>query len=329
MKRYFRYEFVKNLKMLGLLTAICSVVYVVTMASSRLVAPGGANRPWTSQIGVIYTLLGILSFVVPALMYSFKMNKRSADVFYSLPLKREKIYLVKTLVGLILVLLPYTVAYFLGFITVALRENYYRLLWYLPGYFGGLFFGICMYGVSAFAFTRANRVIDGVIFMGFYALVGVFVGDVTLRLIGAGSSAYAIWKDISESFSPVSCFIQWNENIDSLLRDYEASWNLPMFLFPFLFAAVGYAAFFFLIRYEKAENSEQNSDSWFGYRTMIPVYTALLIGILGGGWIFVALFAVSAIVLTVVYTRKVLFSWKYWLMIAIGVAAGLVLNLFV
>lgn len=121
MKRYFRYEFVKNLKMLGLLTAICSVVYVVTMASSRLIAPG-TNQPWPSRISVVYALLGILSFVVPALMYSFKMNKRSADVFYSLPLKREKIYLVKTLVGLILVLLPYTVAYFLGFITVALRE---------------------------------------------------------------------------------------------------------------------------------------------------------------------------------------------------------------
>lgn len=328
MKRYFRYEFVKNLKMLGLLTAICSVVYVVTMASSRLFAPG-TNQPWTSQIGVIYTLLGILSFVVPALMYSFKMNKRSADVFYSLPLKREKIYLVKTLVGLILVLLPYTVAYFLGFITVALRENYYRLLWYLPGYFGGLFFGICMYGVFAFAFTRANRVIDGVIFMVFYAFIGVFVGDVTLRLIGAGSPAYEIWMDVSESFSPVVCLSKWGGNIDALLRGNEANWNFPMFLFPFLFAAAGYAAFFFLIRYEKAENSEQNSDSWFGYRTMIPVYTALLIGISGGGWIFLALFAVSAIVLTVVYTRKVLFSWKYWLMIAAGVAAGLVLNLFV
>ena len=37
------------------------------------------------------------------------------------------------------------------------------------------------------AYYQCN--IDGVIFMGFYALVGVFVGDVTLRLIGAGSSA--------------------------------------------------------------------------------------------------------------------------------------------
>lgn len=323
MKRYFRYEFVKNLKMLGLLTAICSVVYVVTMASSRLIAPGGANRPWTSQIGVVYTLLGILSFVVPALMYSFKMNKRSADVFYSLPLKREKIYLVKTLVGLILVLLPYTVAYFLGFITVALRENYYRLLWYLPGYFGGLFFGICMYGVSAFAFTRANRVIDGVIFMGFYALVGMVVGYAAWQMINQNAAEV---KEALESFSPVVCLSKWGGNIDSLLRGNEVGWNLPMFLFPFLFAAAGYAAFFFLIRYEKAENSEQNSDSWFGYRTMIPVYTALLIVISGGGWIFLALFAVSAIVLTVVYTRKVLFSWKYWLMIAAGIAAGLVLN---
>ena len=191
--RYFRYELKKNLKTLGLLTAICTIIYVVVTSTSNLFfyiysgdvyVPGQSNsggiRNNSPQISIIYLLLGAMCFVVPALMYSFKMNRRSADAFYSLPIKREKLYLVKTLVGLILVFVPYTVAYAAGFLCVALRENYYDLIWYLPGYFGGILFGLSLYGVAAFSFARANRVADGVIFMIFYALIGLLIGIVVL-----------------------------------------------------------------------------------------------------------------------------------------------------
>lgn len=64
---------------------------------------------------------------------------------------------------------------------------------------------------------------------------------------------------------------------------------------------------------------------------MIPLYTALSIALLGDTflYIYVAMIAVGAIVLTVVYTRKVLFSWKYWLMIGAGILVGVALNLWV
>lgn len=163
------------------------IVYVVTVSTSKLFSTGTYGIfNQDPQISLIYTILGIFCAVVPVLMYSFKMNKRSVDAFYSLPKKKEKMYLVKTLMGLLLVLIPYTIAYWLGFLTIALRENYFHLIYYIPGYFGGLLFGVCLYGLYAFAFTRANRVVDGVVFMLAYTFIGFLI------VAGGGEIYYSL-----------------------------------------------------------------------------------------------------------------------------------------
>ena len=341
--RYFRYELKKNLKTLGLLTAICTIIYVVVTSTSNLYyiygtiavyVPGQSNsggiRNNSPQISIIYLLLGAMCFVVPALMYSFKMNRRSADAFYSLPIKREKLYLVKTLVGLILVFVPYTVAYAAGFLCVALRENFYNLIWYLPGYFGGILFGLSLYGVAAFSFSRANRVADGVIFMIFYALIGLLIASLVEEIEIERGIPYDERME-TMYFSPMGCFILFSEKIDALLREGgNQDLDFLMFLFVFLHAIAGFALLFLLPRFDKGEDAEQYSDSWFGYRVMIPLYTALLIGLMGGTEApYIVLFTVAAIVMTIIYRRKALFSWQYWVMIAVGALGGIVLNLII
>ena len=341
--RYFRYELKKNLKTLGLLTAICTIIYVVVTSTSNLYysygtiavyVPGHSNsggiRNNSPQISIIYLLLGAMCFVVPALMYSFKMNRRSADAFYSLPIKREKLYLVKTLVGLILVFVPYTIAYAAGFLCIALRENFYNLIWYLPGYFGGILFGLSLYGVAAFSFARANRVADGVIFMIFYALIGLLIASLVEEIEIERGIPYDERME-TMYFSPMGCFILFSEKIDALLREGgNQDLDFLMFLFVFLHAVAGFALLFLLPRFDKGEDAEQYSDSWFGYRVMIPLYTALLIGLMGGTEaLYIVLFTVAAIVMTIIYRRKALFSWQYWVMIAVGALGGIVLNLII
>ena len=351
--RYFRYELKKNLKTLGLLTAICTIIYVVVTSTAALFytygtgavyVPGHSNNGGihnnSPQISIIYLLLGAMCFVVPALMYSFKMNRRSADAFYSLPIKREKIYLVKTLVGLILVFVPYTVAYAAGFLCVALRENFYDLIWYLPGYFGGILFGLSLYGVAAFSFSRANRVADGVIFIIFYVLIGLLIGGLINKIqYEYDTPPYGVETNY---FTPIGCFIQFSETLDFFIRDNRTmitippyssgytQWEAPMFISASLYAVAGFALLFLLPRFDKGEDAEQYSDSWFGYRVMIPLYTALLIGLMGGTEaLYIVLFTVAAIVMTIIYRRKALFSWQYWVMIAVGALAGIALNLII
>ena len=143
MMKFFVYELKKNVWTLVVLTALATILYVVVQSASSVfgITIQGAIYVETPQIGVVYGELGVLCILVPVLMYSFKMNKRSVDEFYSLPIKREKIYLAKTLAGLILVMVPYAVAYWSGFLSVALRENYYHLGYYAACCSGFVFTG--------------------------------------------------------------------------------------------------------------------------------------------------------------------------------------------
>ena len=133
MKRYFIYELKKNFWPLVILTAISAGLYLVTLSYFNPVSRYAEDSVVinTPPLSTVMIELCILCIVAPILMYSFKMNKRSVDAFYSLPIKREKIYLVKTLVGLLLVLIPYTLSYWLGFLSVVVRENHYHLVYFV------------------------------------------------------------------------------------------------------------------------------------------------------------------------------------------------------
>lgn len=330
MIRYFKYELKKNFWTLVVLTVIAVAVYQVALSTSdffyRYTDYEGIARiaNESTQIGVVFASIGVFAFVVPVLMYSFKMNKRSVDEFYSLPIKREKLYLVKTMVGLLLVFIPYTLAYWTGFLHVVCRENYFHLGYYVPGYFGGLLFGLCLYGINAFTFTRANRVVDGIIFMVAYAFVGGLF--------------WAAWNEMfapkyyyfnEENFISFVGLIKFGNNIDELIRrGSEAAtvkWQASAFAYLVLFAAFSYGLSFFLLRFEKGENAEQNSDSWFGYRILIPIYAFLLSISSGASILAICMIVVGSIVMMIVYNRKVLFHWRYWTEIAVSVALGIII----
>ena len=113
MRKYLCYEIKKNIWTLFVLSAVCLIPYVATVSTMLLTY--GSEYPANPRLGIMAFELIVLAFVVPVYCFSFKMQKRSVDFYYALPLKKEKLYAVKLLVGALLVLVPYTVAYFGGF----------------------------------------------------------------------------------------------------------------------------------------------------------------------------------------------------------------------
>ena len=82
------------------------------------------------------------------------------------------------------------------------------------------------------------------------------------------------------------------------------------------------------MRYEKAENAEQVSDSWFGYKVLIPLITALGLGIIGELHILVlAIIVVSNVIATVMHKRTFKLELWDWIRIGIGLLAGIILSL--
>ena len=338
MKKYFFYELKKNLWTFVLLSVVLSLIYVATISTMNLTYSYPIDEYTLNvtiaspQVSLLGGMMLSLCFLSPVIMFSFKMNKRGVDAFYALPLKKEKLYFVKAMVGLLLVILPFTIAYWLGFLTLLLREgNPYQMIWYLPMYFGELLFAVCLFGINAFLFTRANRVGDGVTFMLAYAVLGVLVVWVLQEIV----DQYFFHYYQEQSFLTFGGQLVFENNMEYLIRGYrgEGHWTVWMFVYPIALAAVSYFLLFYNLRYEKGENAEQISNSWFGFRVLIPTYVALLIAMAtsnsSGDLLAVCLILVGGITATIVYQRKIKFSWRYWLMLGIGVGIGILLGVFV
>ena len=339
MKKFLAYELKNRLWTILILVLICTLPYIVTTATTTMFyeytyekdygVAETVRHIYSPCTWMVYVELLALCFVVPAMTYAFKTSKKSVDCYYALPLKREKLYFIKTLVGLCMVLIPFTIAYWSGFLALWLRpENPYEMGWYVPHYFGLVFFAVMLYGFNAFVFTRANTVGDGIVFMIAYMFVVFLVVFYGVLVTDTERDAWGV----IEYLMPFMGSANFTFNMEELIMGDGCHWSVWMFLFPAIYGVIGYTLLFTLLRFEKGENAEQVSDSWFGYKTLVPIYTAIAIGLLGtlseakgACAILFCLFAAASLIAMIVYRRKFRFEGKYWRLYGIGLSVGFVL----
>lgn len=274
MIKYFRYELKNNILPI-LIFSIFATLYCV-MSLFTFTYESGAYKLMQNVIAVF----SILCFIVPILCFKFKMNKRSVDEFYSLPISREKLYLVKSLVGLCMVFIPYTVSFFMCAIIMVARSGASDALMGIPLYFLSLPCAALLFGINAFAFTRANKVIDGIVFISFFSLafmsLVVFFAQ-TFPLPSDALNGIYYWTPSG----PLNFVI-----MEFGLAASGDGWTMPHFsalIGVIVMVLVGVACWFglfFVQRFEKAENAEQISTSWFGYKVFIPFYLCTLISVM-------------------------------------------------
>lgn len=321
MKSFLRQEWSKYTAYFWGVTAVLSFLYMGVLAlGEKTLVEKNAN------LWIVYTGLIALAFVNPVVVYAFKTSRRGADAYYALPLSGKRLFGAKTLIGLFLTLAPFTVAYFGGaLVSLCRMHGVYRMDWYVIGYPCFALLGACLFGMNAFAFTRANRLIDGVLFMFAYALLGTLLVAYFERV----THTVAYWW-LSESFSAIDAIRVSGGFIENrILGGEQSKWTWLLLLYPSFTGSVGYASLLGFSEKECSERVGTASDSWLGYRLLIPLYTAFGIGVLPFTWLGFALIVCAATGITVLYRRKILFSWKYWLMIAVGVGLGVSLMLLV
>ena len=275
MKRQFVYELKRILLPLIVFTAVAAVVFVVAALSTELVREysDGTLHAINPLTPVPASILGVLCYIVPVLQFSYRMKTRSADLWYSLPVKRGALLLQRLLAGLLLVFVPYAVSFAAGVAVIAFRDNLF-VMGYYAGYFAALIpAGLALFGINCFLFTRASTIIDGIVFelgsmalllMPFWwldtlipyyapdALKGLqyhFLTDKPLDEIGSAFASAILGDGIGlEDISALTCAVAGVEG------------------------AAAYFGLFWTAARHKTETIEQPSDSPFGYRLMIPLY---------------------------------------------------------
>jgi hypothetical protein len=349
MKKYFLYELKKARWELIILTVIftllCGTVAAVSPMQTKYEHYNGygewVTSVWieTPVITLAIGLLALMCYAAPAGVYAFKMNKRSVDCYYALPIKKEKLYFIKALIGLLLVAIPFTVAYWTTFFVYLIRPNNpYEMGWFVPTYFGLLFFALCLFGYNAFAFTRGNSMQDGITFMVAYSLVLLCVALVPFLWSEGKLFSWQVLLGFWPGYGGIMFSGNMIERIMGADGVYLLSTDLKLdaltFIMPALQGAAGYGLLFVLLRKDKAEDSQQVCESWFGYKTLIPIFTAVAIGLLVGSLIEVdwavalivfVMCAVAAFVSIIVWRRKFLFGKTGWIVLGVGLGAAIVI----
>ncbi len=279
MKESIQYEIKRILLPLCIFAAITTALFAVTALSSDFILTQG----FPEQSGTITSLypgnplgfvpavtLCFLCYIVPCIQFSYRMKPRSVDLWYSLPVKRDTLLLVRTIGGLMLVFIPYAISYTVGVTIIACSENIFHMSIYAALFFASLPAGILLFGINSFLFSRANSVGDGIIFM----LAGTFLltqPALYLKTYVSDLPREALNSAQFTTFGPTEVIFQFfNAAICYRTSQQPYAW-IPLTLT----AIEGIAAWFGLFytaKSHRAESAGQISDSWFGLKFMIPYY---------------------------------------------------------
>ena len=224
--------------------------------------------------------LCILAYVLPVTEFSFFKKRNHLDCVYSLPISRKAMGTVHYLTGLIILFSAFSLSYLLNFILLLSHgTGLFHFIYLVPHYFLCLLLGFIMYSFMVFVFNEANTKGDGIWFMILYT----FVFSLSTMTISP-----SIEKYIDESdFVPWGTIQRMTEHYEYLVEPlradyiYHGNWGSLDSTVAFVFwVIVGIASaigFFLTFGRKRMERTEEISNSFFGYRTLIPIYVICLL----------------------------------------------------
>lgn len=307
MKKYFTYELKRNWLTLTIITVFSCIIYIAAILNMEFIYDYEVKEAINPPIFIPTIILSILCTIIPILLFSFKMKSRQVDYYYSLPLKRQKIYFIKALIGLIMVLIPYTICYWLGFLVVITKPNIFELWVFIPMYFISLPLAILLFGINTFIFTRANHLIDGIIFITLYACaIPLLVGYIDMKDINFLNSYYdfSYWF----TYSPLTWLNTCCSN--ALIKNFYAFniQDLIMIIYTLLIGIGSWLGLFMIVKKEKAEKAGSISDSNLGYCILIPYYMLILLLLCdykSYNFIIMVMVIIGSIIFYMIYRRGV------------------------
>ncbi|MBE6610667.1 MAG: hypothetical protein E7634_08370 [Ruminococcaceae bacterium] len=272
-KQYLRSHLKANLKpIIYIVTVVLFLTFMIAINEEKTYSFGTARFQSTLAVPVMF--MSILSYVLPVMEFSFFKKRINLDCAYSMPISRRTMGTAHYISGLITLFGAFSASYLLNFIIMLSRgENYFNLKPLIPHYFLCLFLGFAMYSVMVFVFNEANTMGDGIWFMVLYSFVFVFVFSALTEMIDGMPTLYL------SSAMPFGAISELTSQYQSVVENFKQTvifWNKPRYYTGFIFwgilgiaSAVG---FFLTFGKKRTEKTEEISDSWFGYRTLIPIY---------------------------------------------------------
>lgn len=321
-KKYFSYQFKKSLPKLaimGIVSLLFTVLfvnaYIYTNENARFT---GFDGNYTKlSIAILPFILGTLCTIVPILELSPFKNRRNLDTLLFLPVSRLKMSIAHYLNGLIQVLSIYTACSIYTILYLLQYRSHLALKYFLPYFALTLLYGIILYSLFMFIFYQGNTTADGVIFQIIYMFVLWIVLESVIYTLDFQNTYladnYVIYAPISKLTYVYSDMIEQSYLVTSKLEPRH-------YIMLIIWAALGIASIFGYIYSfvkKKTEAVGGISNSYFGYRILIPACGYSLLLLMGGilSWILVATMYIGYII----YRRSIKLKKADYICLAVSV----------
>ena len=310
MKKTIKYFLNKRKLFIGVSLGIALLFTLVNISNRGFYyeMPTG-KTPIDMPFGFLYVFGAIFSSFIPVMEFKFKTNKIMVDQAYSLPIKREKYYLAKYVVGLIETLLPLVVCGLVSLLYVMCSKHIYNLWYVLPYLLMLLLITASVYSIFVFFFIKGNTVFDGIVNMFFVscflmALISAIDTYVDIhKVLGYGSDFY-IFAPFTNIYTFFNNLVRGGE-----IAEFDNRYGLRALVPTLIYIVLGAGSVFALIgesKKEKAEDATQISNSYFSYRTFIPAYLFLsMIGLYVYELFFVLLMLTAGFIGYIMYRKTV------------------------
>ncbi len=295
------------------------------------------HMSFAPYFSTVLTVMVMWAMLVPVMQFADYMSKRNVDTVFALPVKRTSLMTAELICSAVQVLVPYTVMFLFWFLYRIAGKACFDPSWVPVMYLWGIWVLLVQMLLAAFWTMYANTLWDAVIFV----LLGVFLPDVarvSLEYIGV---SFVSMGD-NDFLSFYNSIYRITDNLERFMklsyRSVEDAWICVQQEYGLAFitskgiafaltiwSAVGVAAVYGIRKAfatRRAEDIEGTSDSLFGYKLILPIYSV-------GGMLFAtALFASEmlyiiglAIILTgfAIYRRG--FRLKRWDIVFIAAMA--------
>ena len=248
--------------------------------------------------------------------------------------------LVHFLSGLIQVFFIYTVTFVSAWVHLELQTNYFELGYMFFYYLLSILIGFMMYSIFAFLFLQGNTIADGILFCGLWVFIFMLVGMVirteilsnyfvetvywekTANLVTDWGGIYSPINNLTVIFQDL---IEVNKHsLEYYYRSAHAARYMRHFYMFIIWGVLGIAAavgYFITFIKKGAEKAGEISDSWFGYRLLIPVYGYSLLIFVGDEIILDVMIFALMVIGYVIYRRGFKFKTSDMIITGCGVLA--------
>ncbi len=315
-RNYLNYLF-KSKKSILILLFMISFVCIPFIGA--LLHSSGSDDFSIMYVIVMSNIIGILfSIGLPIYLFEMLYHKTSCDLYFSLPIKREKLFCTISLYNLIVVISCVLVNYFL-YIGLFSNSIHPGLSWvvryvYSPSII--LFSIICMQMLVTFICIRSNNILDTLFILGghllapfiIYAAVNTFLWTQIERFVlGTGNYISMLVDSLFVDFLEYTSlpFVSFSIIKDILSNHYVYHGTSYIF---WIILSIG--AWYLSYRYftkRKAEASGKRTDFVLGYPYIIVVVTLGLIFLalsLSGTTVVVCLTVIFMLYLFMIFFSK-------------------------